>query len=113
MIICHIGSGASISAIKNGKSVDTSMGMTPLEGLAMGTRSGDIDPAIIEFICQKENISVSDMTMILNKKSGVLGLSGVSNWMKKQIKSVERKFFFLHQTVKFQCGLSQPMRSLL
>lgn len=53
--------------------------MTPLEGLAMGTRSGDIDPAIIEFICQKENISVSDMTMILNKKSGVLGLSGVSN----------------------------------
>lgn len=55
------------------------MGMTPLEGLAMGTRSGDIDPAIIEFICQKENISVSDMTMILNKKSGVLGLSGVSN----------------------------------
>ena len=79
MIICHIGSGASISAIKNGKSVDTSMGMTPLEGLAMGTRSGDIDPAIIEFICQKENISVSDMTMILNKKSGVLGLSGVSN----------------------------------
>ena len=79
MIICHIGSGASISAIKNGKSVDTSMGMTPLEGLVMGTRSGDIDPAIIEFICNKEDISVSDMTMILNKKSGVLGLSGISN----------------------------------
>ena len=79
MIICHIGSGASISAIKDGKSIDTSMGMTPLEGLVMGTRSGDIDPAIIEFICQKENISVSEMTTILNKKSGVLGLSGVSN----------------------------------
>ena len=79
MIICHIGSGASISAIKNGKSIDTSMGMTPLEGLVMGTRSGDIDPAIVEFICQKENISVSEMTTILNKKSGVLGLSGVSN----------------------------------
>ena len=55
------------------------MGMTPLEGLVMGTRSGDIDPAIVEFICQKENISVSEMTTILNKKSGVLGLSGVSN----------------------------------
>lgn len=79
LIICHIGSGASICAIKNGKSVDTSMGMTPLEGLVMGTRSGDIDPAIIEFICQKENINVSEITTILNKKSGVLGLSGVSN----------------------------------
>ena len=79
MIICHIGSGASISAIKDGKSVDTSMGMTPLEGLVMGTRSGDMDPAIIEFICQKENITVQEMTTILNKKSGALGLSGLSN----------------------------------
>ena len=77
MIICHIGSGASISAIKDGKSVDTSM--TPLEGLMMGTRSGDMDPAIIEFICQKENITVQEMTTILNKKSGALGLSGLSN----------------------------------
>ena len=79
MIICHIGSGASISAIKDGKSVDTRMGMTPLEGLMMGTRSGDMDPAIIEFICQKENITVQEMTTILNKKSGALGLSGLSN----------------------------------
>lgn len=79
MIICHIGSGASISAIKDGKSVDTSMGMTPLEGLMMGTRSGDMDPAIIELICQKENITVQEMTTILNKKSGALGLSGLSN----------------------------------
>ena len=79
MIICHIGSGASISAIKDGKSVDTSMGMTPLEGLMMGTRSGDMDPAIIEFICQKENITVQEMTTILNKKSSALGLSGLSN----------------------------------
>ena len=79
MIICHIGSGASISAIKDGKSVDTSMGMTPLEGLMMGTRSGDMDPAIIEFICQKENITVQEMTTILNKKSGALGLSALSN----------------------------------
>lgn len=79
MIICHIGSGASISAIQDGKSIDTSMGMTPLEGLVMGTRSGDMDPAIIEYICQKENISVSEMTNILNKESGALGLSGLSN----------------------------------
>ena len=79
MIICHIGSGASISAVVNGKSVDTSMGMTPLEGLVMGTRSGDIDPAIIEFICNKEGKSVSEVLTMLNKKSGVLGISGLSN----------------------------------
>ena len=74
-----LGSGASISAIKDGKSVDTSMGMTPLEGLVMGTRSGDMDPAILEYICAKENISVGELTTILNKKSGALGLSGISS----------------------------------
>lgn len=79
MIICHIGSGASISAVVNGKSADTSMGMTPLEGLVMGTRSGDIDPAIVEFICNKEGKSVSEVLTMLNKKSGVLGISGLSN----------------------------------
>ena len=79
MIICHIGSGASVSAIKNGQSIDTSMGMTPLEGLVMGTRSGDIDPAIIEYICGKENLTVKEFTEILNKKSGALGISGISN----------------------------------
>ena len=79
MIICHIGSGASISAVVNGKSVDTSMGMTPLEGLVMGTRSGDIAPAIVEFICNKEGKSVSEVLTMLNKKSGVLGISGLSN----------------------------------
>ena len=79
MIICHIGSGASISAVVNGKSVDTSMGMTPLEGLVMGTRYGDIDPAIVEFICNKEGKSVSEVLTMLNKKSGVLGISGLSN----------------------------------
>ena len=79
MIICHIGSGASISAVVNGKSVDTSMGMTPLEGLVMGTRSGDIDPAIVEFICNKEGKSASEVLTMLNKKSGVLGISGLSN----------------------------------
>lgn len=76
IIVCHLGNGASVSAVKNGESVDTSMGLTPLEGLIMGTRSGDIDPAIISFICDKENITADEMVNILNKKSGVFGLSG-------------------------------------
>lgn len=76
IIVCHLGNGASVTAVKNGKSVDTSMGLTPLEGLVMGTRSGDLDPAIIEFIAQKENKSLSEVLQILNKKSGVLGVSG-------------------------------------
>ncbi len=75
IIVCHLGNGASVSAVKNGQSVDTSMGMTPLEGLIMGTRSGDIDPAIITFISKKENISAEEVIDICNKKSGVLGLS--------------------------------------
>ena len=75
IIVCHLGNGASISAVKNGECVDTSMGLTPLEGLMMGTRSGDLDPAIIDFICEKEGKTVSEMNTILNKKSGVLGLS--------------------------------------
>ncbi len=76
IIVCHLGNGASVSAVKNGKCVDTSMGLTPLEGLIMGTRSGDIDPAIIEFLCNKENKSVQEIMSVLNKKSGVFGLSG-------------------------------------
>ncbi|MBE5883265.1 MAG: acetate kinase [Lachnospiraceae bacterium] len=75
IIVCHLGNGASVSAVKNGKCIDTSMGLTPLEGLIMGTRSGDIDPAIIEFIAHKENKSIDEVMTILNKKSGVLGLS--------------------------------------
>ncbi len=75
-IVCHLGNGASVSAIKGGKCVDTSMGLTPLEGLIMGTRSGDLDPAIIEFLCNKENKSVHEILNVLNKESGVLGLSG-------------------------------------
>ena len=75
LIVCHLGNGASVSAVKNGKCVDTSMGLTPLEGLIMGTRSGDIDPAIIEFIAHKEGKSIDEIMTVLNKKSGVLGLS--------------------------------------
>lgn len=78
-IVCHLGNGASICAVKNGKSVDTSMGLTPLEGLVMGTRSGDLDPAIIEFIAKKEGLDISEILNILNKKSGVFGLSGISS----------------------------------
>ena len=79
LIVCHLGNGASVSAVKNGKCVDTSMGLTPLEGLVMGTRSGDIDPAIMEFIAKKENLDIDGVMNVLNKKSGVEGLSGVSS----------------------------------
>ena len=79
LIVAHLGNGASISAVLDGKCVDTSMGLTPLEGLVMGTRSGDIDPAIIEFIAKKENLDIDGIMDVLNKKSGVEGLSGVSS----------------------------------
>lgn len=79
IIVCHLGNGSSISAVKNGKSVDTSMGLTPLEGVPMGTRSGCIDPAILEFIANKENLTLAEVTTVLNKESGVQGLSGVSS----------------------------------
>ncbi len=75
-IVCHLGNGASVTAVLNGKSVDTSMGLTPLEGLVMGTRSGDIDPAIMEFIAHKEGLDVDGVMKVLNKESGVYGLSG-------------------------------------
>ena len=76
IVVCHLGNGASISAVDHGKSVDTSMGMTPLEGLIMGTRSGDIDPAIVGFLAEKENMTAEEVISVCNKKSGVLGLSG-------------------------------------
>lgn len=78
IVSCHLGNGSSIAAVKNGECVDTSMGLTPLEGLMMGTRSGDLDPAILGFIMKKDNISIDEMTNILNKKSGLLGISGVT-----------------------------------
>ena len=79
IIVAHLGNGASISAVLNGKCVDTSMGLTPLEGLIMGTRSGDIDPSIMEYIAKKENLDIAGVMNVLNKKSGVLGISGVSS----------------------------------
>lgn len=79
IIVAHLGNGASISAVKDGKCVDTSMGLTPLEGLVMGTRSGDIDPAIMEFLAKKENLDIDGIMDVLNKKSGVYGLSELSS----------------------------------
>lgn len=79
IITCHLGNGASLAAVKNGKSIDTSMGFTPLEGLVMGTRCGDIDPAIIPFLMKERNLSIEDVDKLMNKESGVLGISGVSS----------------------------------
>lgn len=109
VIVCHLGNGASISAVKNGESIDTSMGLTPLEGLIMGTRCGDIDPSIIEFIANKENLSITEVMNVLNKKSGVFGLSGISsdfrdlqqasdNGDEKAIKAME---VFVYNVVKY------------
>ena len=89
LITCHLGNGCSMTAVKNGKAVDTSMGFTPLEGLVMGTRSGDIDAAIVPYIMQKEKMDVYGVMELLNKKSGLLGISGISNDMREIIK--ERK----------------------
>ena len=79
IIVCHLGNGASISAVKDGKCVDTSMGLTPLEGLVMGTRSGDIDPAIMEYIAKKEDLDIAGVMNVLNNKSGLEGISGLSS----------------------------------
>ncbi len=82
IISCHLGNGASLAAIEKGKCVDTSMGLTPLEGLVMGTRSGDVDPAVLQFVMKKENLSIDEMLNILNKKSGMLGVSGTTGDMR-------------------------------
>lgn len=79
IVVCHLGNGASVSAVKDGMCIDTSMGLTPLEGLIMGTRSGDLDPAILEFISKKEDVDIQTILTTLNKKSGVLGISGLSS----------------------------------
>lgn len=92
IITLHLGNGCSIAAIKGGNSIDTSMGLTPLEGLVMGTRSGDIDPAIVEFICAKEGLTVQETEMLLNRQSGLLGISGLTNDMRELVaEAVENK----------------------
>jgi acetate kinase len=89
MITCHLGNGASITAVKNGISVDTSMGLTPLEGLVMGTRTGDMDPAVVTFLMRKEHLSPDDMDNLLNKKSGLKGISGISNDLREVMQAAE------------------------
>ena len=89
IITCHLGSGASISAVKGGHSVDTSMGFTPLEGIMMNTRSGDLDPAIVEFICKKEGKTVSEVLSMLNKQSGLIGANGVCSDMREILENIE------------------------
>jgi acetate kinase len=79
LVTCHLGNGSSLCAVDGGRSIDSTMGLTPLEGVPMGTRSGSIDPAIIEYLCTRRNMTVEEVTSILNKKSGVLGISGVSS----------------------------------
>lgn len=110
IVVCHLGNGASVSAVEHGHSIDTSMGLTPLEGLIMGTRSGDIDPSIMEFIAHKEDKNVDDIMNILNKKSGVLGLSdGFSSdfrdledaYMEGQEASVRTLKAFAYRVVKY------------
>lgn len=111
MVSCHLGSGASITAVKNGKSFDTSMGFTPLEGIIMNTRSGDIDPAVVEFICNKENKTVSEVVRMLNKESGLLGAIGngiadmrdiIENFDNKDVKMAFD--MYCHRIKKYICA---------
>jgi acetate kinase len=89
MIVCHIGNGASCTAIQYGKSVDTSMGMTPLEGLMMGTRSGDLDPAIVPYVMNKEELTLNEVNSMLNKHSGLIAISGLSSDMREIVEAME------------------------
>jgi acetate kinase len=90
IITCHIGNGASLTAVKGGESIDTSMGMTPLEGLMMGTRSGDLDPAIVPFVMNKEELTVNEVNSMLNKHSGLLAISGISSDMREITEGMEK-----------------------
>jgi acetate kinase len=90
VIVCHLGNGVTLNAVREGKSVDTSMGLTPLEGLIMGTRCGDIDPGVIFFLQRRAGLSVDQVDEVLNKKSGLLGISGVSNDMREVMEGAER-----------------------
>ena len=89
MVTCHIGNGASCAAVMHGRSVDTSMGMTPLEGLMMGTRSGDLDPAIVPFIINKEDLTLNEANSMLNKHSGLLAVSGISSDMREVVQAMQ------------------------
>lgn len=117
LITCHLGNGGSVTAIKQGKSVDTSMGFTPLEGLTMGTRCGDIDPAIILFLCEKLKFSIEDVNNLLNKQSGLLGLTGISSDCRYLIDNNEDARhalnIYVHRLAKYIGGYSTVLDNQL
>ena len=105
LITCHIGNGSSITAVKNGKVIDTSMGLTPLDGILMGTRSGCLDPSVVTFIAEKEGFTPQEMNTLLNKKSGLLGVSGVSSDDRDVTKAEEEgnhRAALVHQMLYYQ-----------
>lgn len=120
IIVCHLGGGASICAVEGGKSVDTTMGLTPLEGITMGTRSGNIDPAIIEYIATKENKSIAEIMSMLNKSSGVYGISGISSDFRDLNKGIAEgnkrcdiaMKVFCYQAAKFIGGYAAAMNGV-
>lgn len=106
LINCHLGSGASITAIKDGKSFDTSMGFSPLAGIMMATRSGDVDPSLLQFVMKKENLTMDEMIKILNNKSGLLGVSGISPDMRdlkhnKSMRAILAREMFVNRIIRF------------
>lgn len=101
IVVCHLGNGSSITAVKDGKSVDTTMGFTPLEGVIMGTRSGTIDPSILTYLMEKENLSPKEMSDVLNKKSGFLGLSGLSSDARDLVNATKEG----HERAKLTCDI--------
>jgi len=119
-IVCHLGNGASICAVDGGKSVETSMGMTPLMGLIMGTRSGEVDPGVMEYIAKKENLGLEGVMTILNKKSGMLGLSGLSSDFRDIDQAMEEGNLharaaydaFIHRVVMYVGGYAAVMNGV-
>lgn len=106
LIICHLGNGASITAVKNGKSYDTSMGFSPLSGITMGTRSGDVDPSLLQHLMHKTGMSMDEMIDVLNQKSGLLGISGISSDMRdlkynKNPRAILARKIFLNRIVRY------------
>ena len=104
VIVCHLGNGSSICAVRDGKSIDTSMGLTPLEGLMMGTRSGDLDPAVISYLMERKNMNANEMTNYLNKKSGLLGVSGISSDLREIIEAAANGDERANTTIDMKCN---------
>lgn len=104
VIVCHLGNGSSVCAVKEGKSMDTSMGLTPLEGLMMGTRCGDLDPAVLAYLMEKKNMSANEVVDYLNKKSGLLGVSGISSDLREIIEASQKGDTRASLAIDIQCN---------